>query len=146
MRKRNVKRDIRKAVFERALHFCEYCLCPIAYALQPFAIEHILPRSKGGEDELSNLACACGGCNGHKSARTKAIDPADGNMVPLYNPRYHVWQEHFIWNVDYSHIIGITAIGRATEMALRLNRPGVVNIRMLLLLIGEHPPAQMPEK
>ena len=32
-------------------------------------IEHILPRSKGGTDELKNLALACAGCNHEKGIR-----------------------------------------------------------------------------
>ncbi len=50
------------------------------------------------------------------------------------------WSDHFAWNYDFTLVIGLTATGRATVEALRLNRPGVVNLRRALLAIAEHPP------
>ena len=32
-------------------------------------VEHIIPRSKGGTDDLENLALACKGCNNEKGIR-----------------------------------------------------------------------------
>lgn len=37
-------------------------------------------------------------------------------------------------------IIGISSIGRATVEALKLNRPGLMNLRRVLYTLGEHPP------
>jgi hypothetical protein len=37
---------------------------------------------------------------------------------------------------------GRTARGRATVDALRLNRPELINLRRILLLVGEHPPKE----
>jgi len=42
------------------------------------------------------------------------------------------------------YIIGVTPTGRATVAALRLNRPGLVNMRQVLYGIGKHPP-DLPE-
>lgn len=58
----------------------------------------------------------------------------------IFNPRKQQWAEHFAWSHDFSLIIGLTAVGRVTIHTLRLNRTGVVNLRKLLLLAGEHPP------
>ena len=58
-----------------------------------------------------------------------AIDPTAGEVVPLFNPRRHMWSEHFIWSTDGLHIIGLTPIGRATLATLGLNRERVINIR-----------------
>jgi hypothetical protein len=131
----------REAVAARARGICEYCRCPVRFAVQSFECEHIVPLSQGGTTSLENLAYACGGCNRIKAARTDALDPENNRRVPLFHPRQHTWAEHFAWNNDYSLVIGMTALGRATVDALRLNRPGVVNLRRALLLIGEHPPA-----
>jgi hypothetical protein len=136
-RVRGKKRDV---VFTRANHRCEYCQTPIQYAIQPFVVEHILPVVYGGTSDLDNLACACGGCNGHKYDKTDAPDPAENLTQPLFNPRINEWQEHFTWNADFTQIIGLSAIGRATVIALHLNRAGLVNIRRLMVLGGEHPP------
>lgn len=128
------------AVFERAQNRCEYCQSPAEYATDTFAVDHIRPISRGGVNELDNLALACTGCNGRKYNRQDALDPANGELASLYNPRTHSWEEHFCWSEDYGRIIGLTPTGRATVEALQLNRTGVVNIRKVLFLIDKHPP------
>ena len=61
-------------------------------------------------------------------------------MAPLYNPRVHTWNEHFRWNRDFSEIIGISPIGRATVAKLQLNRVGLKNLRIVLRFADKHPP------
>jgi hypothetical protein len=39
-------------------------------------------------------------------------------------------------------VTGRTATGRATAEALHMNRPELINLRRLLLLIEEHPPRE----
>ena len=131
---------IRQFVFERAHFLCEYCCSPLEYCIQPFVIEHIIPISKHGTNDLDNLACACGGCNGHKYNKTEAQDTVDQKSVLLYHPRLHQWFDHFAWSADFIQIIGVSDTGRATIASLHLNRPGVLNIRQLLVLAGKHPP------
>ena len=63
-------------------------------------------------------------------------------MVRLYNPRRQRWRDHFAWSSDFSVIIGLTATGRATVEALRLNREELVNLRRMLYTMGEHPPEE----
>jgi hypothetical protein len=29
----------------------------------------------------------------------------------LYNPRHHIWKDHFIWHEDLTQILGVTPIG-----------------------------------
>jgi hypothetical protein len=131
----------RRAVEERAGGYCEYCRIPTKFGVQSFECEHIIPISQGGQTTLDNLAWACGGCNRCKANRTSAIDPDSSESVPLFNPRNQKWDAHFAWSNDYTLIIGLTTSGRSTIQALRLNRPGVVNLRRVLLTVGEHPPA-----
>jgi len=45
-----------------------------------------------------------------------------------------------MWNDEYATMQGITPTGRATVVALRLNREGLVNLRRVLYAMGEHPP------
>jgi hypothetical protein len=110
--------------------------------MQPFSVEHVVPRSRGGTTREENLAWSCQGCNNHKYTRTEATDPVDGVVVLLYNPRIHRWREHFTWSADATQVLGLTPIGRATVVALRLNREGLVNLRRLLFNEGLHPPAE----
>lgn len=130
----------RKAVFERAKGYCEYCLSPETYSNSTFEVEHIIPFSKGGETVFHNLALSCSGCNKYKSHKIEAIDSQSGEKVLLYNPRREIWKKHFKWNADFTQIIGVTPTGRATIQALKLNRKNLLNLRELLRLYGEHPP------
>ena len=132
----------KQAVFERAQGCCEYCRSQARFAIQPFSVEHIIPRSKGGKSTLENLALACQGCNNHKYVKTEAPDPISNNPVPLYHPRQHSWSDDFVWSADITLMIGITPTGRATVEALQLNREGLVNLRKVLHKTGDHPPLE----
>lgn len=132
--------ELRALVVEQARDRCEYCLSPASYATQRLSVEHVLPRAKGGQTVFENLALACQGCNNHKYQHTEAVDPVSGLIAPLYNPRRDHWSNHFVWSADLLVLVGLTPTGRATIATLRLNRTGVVNLRRLLLGVGEHPP------
>ena len=132
---------LRKSVAERARKCCEYCRAQERYSPDSFSVEHIIPVSKGGSSELSNLAFACQGCNNRKYITIEVNDPVTQHLVPLYHPRKQKWIEHFAWNEDCSEILGLTATGRATVNKLKLNRSGLVNLRKILYDCGEHPPA-----
>ena len=135
-----ISADLRQQVSMRAGDCCEYCRSQVRYATQAFSVEHILPRVQGGATRLDNLALACQGCNNHKYDKVAAPDPVSGQLVPLYHPRRDPWDTHFAWSDDFTLIIGLTPIGRATVDTLHLNRDGVVNLRRLLYPIGQHPP------
>jgi len=45
----------REAVAQRARYRCEYCQSQLKYSADSFSVEHIVPRSRGGTDELANL-------------------------------------------------------------------------------------------
>ncbi|MCI0486543.1 MAG: HNH endonuclease [Blastocatellia bacterium] len=138
-----ISEALRQAVTERARGCCEYCLSQEAYATERFSIEHIYPRALGGLTVVENLALACQGCNGHKSAKTAAADPETGEMTTLFHPRKHRWAEHFSWSDDGLHIVGLTPTGKATIVRLQMNRPSLVNLRRALLSIKVHPPRDL---
>lgn len=140
MSRRYITTAEQQQIIERANRRCEYCKCSVDYSSQPFEIEHIIPIAEDGETSLDNLALACGGCNGHKYTKVDAFDPVSQTQVPIYHPRQQPWNEHFGWSADYLQLIGLTAIGRVTIETLRLNRPGVINMRKLMLMAGLHPP------
>ena len=140
MPRSHVPAKLRRSVIARAGGRCEYCLSPVSHAVSSFAIEHIIPKEKGGRATADNLALSCQGCNSHKYTKTEAIDPLTKQLAPLFHPRHQQWPEHFAWNLDCSMVIGLTPTGRATVAALHLNRPGGVNLRQLLYAAGKHPP------
>jgi hypothetical protein len=88
------------------------------------------------------LAFSCQGCNGHKYIKTEAPDPFSGEIVSLFHPRRHCWDDHFAWSTDFTRILGRTPTGRATVAALHLNRENLIGLRRLLLAMGEHPSSQ----
>ena len=143
MPEKHITSQQKRDVVERAKGCCEYCRSQLRYAMQPFSVEHIVPRSRGGKTELENLALACQGCNNHKYTKTKGRDPVNGDVVPLYHPRLQRWRDHFAWNEDCTLIIGLTPAGRATVGALCLNRDGLINLRRVLYIMGTHPPEEI---
>ena len=109
----------KKEVARRAKQCCEYCQSQARFSPDPFSIEHIKPRSRGGTDEPSNLAFSCQGCNNHKYTSVEAIDPISGETVQLFDPRRQKWNDHFVWNADQRIVLGLTPVGRATVQKLR---------------------------
>jgi hypothetical protein len=133
----SVKRRVRVAAGDR----CGYCLSAQRYVLGPLEIEHLLPLAAGGTDDEGNLWLACRLCNGFKGTQTVAIDPVTRRRVPLFNPRRQRWRRHFRWGADGTRIIGRTACGRATVVALQLNNLIAVTVRRSWVSAGWHPPA-----
>lgn len=138
--KRGIPSAVRTVVRERAGHHCEYCQSQDRFSSSPFVVEHIEPKASGGTTVLENLAYACAGCNGHKATKSAAPDPLTGEMVGLFHPRRQLWREHFAWDESATVIEGLTAEGRATVVALQLNRLSLVNMRRVLRRSGDHPP------
>lgn len=140
MSKRGITKDLRARVAQSAGHRCAYCQTSERIVGPLLEIDHIVPESKGGTLEESNLTLACPLCNSHKSDLTEAIDPTTGRLTPLFNPRLEQWSVHFEWIDDGAVIKGKTAIGRATVLTLDLNHPDVVAARRLWVSVGWHPP------
>jgi hypothetical protein len=116
MPERRISADLREQVSVRAGGCCEYCRSQARYATQAFSVEHILPRVQGGVTRLDNLALACQGCNNHKYDNVAAPDPVSGQLAPLYHPRRDRWDMHFVWSDDFTFMLGLTPIGRATSI------------------------------
>lgn len=132
---------MRRQVCERAGQRCEYCRTSRRVIGMPLVVDHVTPKALGGDDQLDNLCAACYRCNEYKGAKTHEIDPATGALTAIFNPRTQVWHEHFAWANGGTHIIGLTAIGRATVIALRLNNEYVVEARTLWIARSWHPPS-----
>ena len=134
-----VSEAIRIQVTAQAGAVCEYCRYPEEFNSGRFAGDHILPRSRGGTDDLTNLALSCRSCNERKQDATESPDPATEEIVPLFHPRRDCWEDHFAWSNDFRLVIGLTATGRATIARLQTNHSGVVRQREVLHQLGLHP-------
>ena len=137
----HIPAKLRRRVLQRAGNTCEYCRARADFSSDPITVDHIVALSQSGLTTEDNLACACFGCNQHKSAAQTALDPLTQLSVPLFHPRQQVWDEHFYWSGDLTQVLALTPTGRATIEALHLNRLGLINLRRALRAIGEHPPA-----
>jgi hypothetical protein len=49
-------------------------------------------------------------------------------VTPLFNPRQHIWAEHF--ELREGKVIGLTAIGRTTAALLQMNTPDRIELRL----------------
>jgi 5-methylcytosine-specific restriction endonuclease McrA len=71
----------RRTVLARDHYTCQYC------GIQPgkanLTIDHVLPRSRGGETHWENVTTACGPCNRRKGNRT----PDEAKMPLDRQPR-----------------------------------------------------------
>lgn len=74
----------RRAVFARDNHTCQYC------GGRAESIDHVVPRSRGGEHSWENVVAACRRCNTRKMNRL----PGEAGLKLMRKPsepRDHVW-------------------------------------------------------
>lgn len=128
--KKTIPAWMNRLVRRRSGDACEYCRLPQWCEDAAFHIDHIEPRKKGGKTLPENLALAWVKCSLKKAARTHARDPQSNSAAPLFHPRVDVWTDHFHWTRTWK-LIGLTATGRATVIALGLNRPTLLRIRRI---------------
>ena len=121
---------------------CGYCLTSETLLGMPMEFEHLTPLAGGGQTVEENLWLSCRRCNEIKGSQTHGIDSTTGERVALFNPRRQNWNEHFRWNEDGTQIVGLTAVGRATADALKLNRHVIVVARRLWVVAGWWPPSR----
>jgi 5-methylcytosine-specific restriction endonuclease McrA len=129
---------LKRQVWQRAGHCCEYCRMPQEYDDTPFEIDHIIARKHGGPTVAGNLALSCFFCNSFKGSNLGGLDPQTRKLTPLFNPRRHTWTRHFRWQGPY--LIGRTPLGRVTVAVLNINDPFRVELREGLIEEGLFPP------
>lgn len=72
---RPLSKTVRFEVFKRDLFVCQYCgQRPPAVILE---VDHVIPISEGGSDDIHNLLTACFDCNRGKGARQLDVSPID---------------------------------------------------------------------
>ena len=70
----------RSAIMLRDAHTCQYCgMMP---GRQELTVDHVLPRSQGGEHSWQNLVTACKSCNQRKGSLT----PEEAHMRLIRHP------------------------------------------------------------
>jgi len=69
----------RKAVLARDAYTCQYC----GHEASGLTVDHVIPRSRGGDSSWDNIVAACAPCNRRKGNRM----PREAAMVPARRPR-----------------------------------------------------------
>lgn len=133
--------ELRRQLVEADDHRCAYCQTTAANTGQPMVVDHILPEAQGGQTAFHNLCFACRRCNEFKGPATSIHDPLTSELVPIFHPRQHTWTDHFAWDAAGIRLLGLTAIGRATIIALNINNEVIVDARRRWVGVGWHPPA-----
>ena len=92
----------RHTVFARDGHRCQYC--GRRFSSSELSLDHVIPRSRGGETTWENVVCACLECNVKKGGRTPheahmklvapPIRPKRSPLLTLKlrNPKYEIWK------------------------------------------------------
>lgn len=84
----------RRNIMKRDRHTCQYC-----GTKSDLTLDHVMPRSRGGEDSWENLVTACNQCNVKKGNRTP-----DEAMMPLeiepYRPVHITFFQNLLGGVQ----------------------------------------------
>lgn len=85
----------RKNILKRDRHKCAYC----GRGDLPLTIDHIIPKSRGGDDTWENLVAACLPCNNKKGDRT----PEEANIklkIKPYVPNHIMFIRNTVGRLD----------------------------------------------
>jgi hypothetical protein len=102
-------------------------------------VEHIVPTSRDGPDDDSNLALSCKACNLYKADHVSGVEETTGEVVRLFHPRLDRWADHFRLDMDDAAIRGVTPVGRVTVAYLRMNRDIQREARRSWIRLGLYP-------
>ena len=70
----------RRNIFARDNNQCQYC--GKKFPTSELSLDHVLPRSQGGQSTWENIVCACVACNVRKGGRT----PREAHMALIRRP------------------------------------------------------------
>jgi 5-methylcytosine-specific restriction endonuclease McrA len=103
----------RRNIFARDGNRCQYC--GKRFATSELSLDHVVPRSRGGQATWENIVCACLRCNVRKGGRT----PREASMRLIREPvrprtspvlgmklslgKYQSWKtflDHAYWSVE----------------------------------------------
>lgn len=103
----------RRNIYARDRNTCQYC--GKRFPTSELSIDHVQPRSQGGQSSWHNLVCSCVACNSRKGGRTpvqahmklirKPVRPARNPVINLRLglDKYACWQTFLdtaYWSVE----------------------------------------------
>lgn len=84
----------RKNIIRRDGNRCQYCGSP-----DRITIDHVMPRSRGGQDTWTNLVAACVPCNNRKGSRTPDEAGMQLDRKP-FRPSYVMYIRDFMGSLE----------------------------------------------
>lgn len=84
----------RKNILRRDGHMCQYCGARAA-----LTVDHIVPKSRGGEDSWENLITACIRCNNRKGSMSLDESNMHLRSRPI-KPNHVVFLRQYVGTVD----------------------------------------------
>ena len=75
----------RQNLYGRDRGKCQYCGTPFEH--KELTYDHVIPRSKGGQTEWTNVVTCCMACNHKKGGRT----PEEAGMSLIRKPKAPIW-------------------------------------------------------
>ncbi len=101
----------RQNIYARDKYRCQYC--GERYPSEELTYDHVIPRSRGGKTEWTNIVTCCVDCNRKKGGRT----PKEAGMKlvrkptkPTWMPALRItigfrevpqcWRDYLYWNVE----------------------------------------------
>lgn len=91
------ERKVRAAVWAKTNGLCWYCGNPMNPFTQ-FAIDHVVPRARGGKDELSNFVPCCRSCNSRKAI--SGLEEFREKMGAKDRPRFNAEQRSYLESIE----------------------------------------------
>ena len=103
----------RRNIYARDQNRCQYC--GHRFSTSELSLDHVVPRSRGGDNSWKNVVACCVNCNVRKGGRTPqeaglhlihpAVKPRRSPVVSisLSRSKYSSWQQfldHAYWNVE----------------------------------------------
>lgn len=146
--------EVREYILAKFGHACVYCGATDV----PLEVEHVVPKSRGGSDRVSNLALSCHACNqrkgdrtaaefGHPEVQAQARQPLR-DAAAINSTRWALWRalaatglpvevgtggrtkyNRTRLNLPKTHALDALCVGLSTPERVRLNGAGLLTIR-----------------
>jgi 5-methylcytosine-specific restriction endonuclease McrA len=97
----------RQNIFKRDGHICQYC-----GSRSDLTLDHVMPRSRGGQSSWDNLLTACKSCNSKKGDCT----PEEANMTMKrkpFKPSFFMFLRDFSGMVDDDWLVYLGKTAKA---------------------------------
>lgn len=87
-------KKIKEIVIQRDGLKCCYCQCQLS--INTITMEHIVPESKGGTFNVSNLTVSCAECNNKRGNKSFLRYCVSYNLSPIYLQKYKKLHSNYL--------------------------------------------------